>query len=303
MAAGMGSRFGGLKQVEPMNKNGEFIIDYSIYDAIRCGFDKVVFIIKEENYNLFRETVGKRIESKIKVEYVFQKLENLPEGYSVPEGREKPWGTAHAILVCKNCVHDDFVIINADDFYGYDAFRVASEFIKNKTSENKNNFGLISYKVKNTLSENGATKRGVCYSENGRLSNIIESSIEKIDDQIIATPLEQPDQSFAVDKNSPVSMNMWCFTPKLFDYLEQGFVEFLDNQVDSNPLKSEYLIPSVVAELINSGEVDVDLKTTKARWYGVTYREDKPQVVQALKDMTEQGIYPENLWDSAEKTL
>ena len=188
MAAGMGSRFGGLKQIEPMGPNGEFLIDYSIYDAINAGFNKVVFIIKEENYAIFKETIGKRVEDKINTEYVFQDMNDLPEGYTKPEERVKPWGTAHAILCAKDNIHEPFVIINADDFYGKDAYKVASNFLKNV--KEGNNYCLVGYKVANTLTENGAVKRGICKLENGNLTELIESNVEKIDGKIIAKPLD-----------------------------------------------------------------------------------------------------------------
>ena len=216
LAAGMGSRFGGLKQIEPIDGYGHFIIDYSIYDAIREGFTKVVFIIKRENYDIFRETIGKRIEKKIEVEYVFQEIDNLPEGYSVPEGRIKPWGTAHAILCAKDKVDENFAIINADDFYGRDAYHVISKFMKNNnTHDNILRYAMAGYKVKNTLTENGSVKRGVCEEENGYLTNIIECKVEKVDSEIIATPLEGGN-SFKVLEDAPVSMNMFAFTKDIF---------------------------------------------------------------------------------------
>ena len=293
MAAGMGSRFGGLKQIEPVNENNEFIIDYSIYDAIRAGFDRVIFIIKKENYEIFRNTVGKRVEDKIQVEYVFQELENLPYGYTVPEGRVKPWGTGHAIWCCKNVVKDDFAIVNADDFYGLDAYLTASRFIQSNSGLD---FGLVAYKVKNTLSENGAAKRGVCKTANGKLIDIIESSIEKIDGEIYATPLDY-DTSFIVDEDQVVSMNMWCFTPKIFKVLDREFPRFLATAIEENPLKAEFLLPTVVDKMVKNGAIDVQVKPTNAKWLGVTYKEDKESVVNGLKELTEHKIYPKSLWD------
>ena len=293
MAAGMGSRFGGLKQIEPVNENNEFIIDYSIYDAIRAGFDRVIFIIKKENYEIFRNTVGKRVEDKIKVEYVFQELENLPYGYEVPEGRVKPWGTGHAIWCCKNVVKDDFAIVNADDFYGLDAYLTASRFIQ---ANNNYDFGLVAYKVKNTLSENGSAKRGVCKTFNGKLIDIIESSIEKIDGEIYATPLDY-DYTFKIDEDQIVSMNMWCFTPKIFKMLDREFPRFLTTALEENPLKAEFLLPTIVDKMVKNGAVDVQVKATTAKWLGVTYKEDKESVVNGLKKLTERKIYPKSLWD------
>ena len=217
MAAGMGSRFGGLKQIEPMGPNGEFLIDYSIYDAINAGFNKVVFIIKEENYDIFKETIGKRVEDKINTEYVFQDMNDLPEGYTKPEERVKPWGTAHAILCAKDNIHEPFVIINADDFYGKDAYKVASNFLKNV--KEGNNYCLVGYKVANTLTENGAVKRGICKLENGNLTELIESNVEKIDGKIIAKPLDGR-EPFFVTEDTYVSMIMLCFTPSIFKYIE-----------------------------------------------------------------------------------
>lgn len=292
MAAGMGSRFGGLKQIEPVNDDGDFIIDYSIYDAIRSGFDRVVFIIKEENYEVFRETVGKRIEDKINVAYAFQKLESLPAGFTIPEGRVKPWGTAHAIWCCKDVVKGQFAVINADDFYGKNAFEQASSFIKNNT----NNFGLIAYLVKNTLSENGSAKRGVCKVENNQLVGITESSVEKKNGQIFATPLDE-DRTFVVDENQPVSMNMWCLTPDIFTTLEEKFPEFLNKNLSSNPLKCEYLLPTVIDEMVEAKLKKVDVLKTNARWLGVTYKEDKQSVVDGLKELTNKGEYPKHLWN------
>ncbi len=294
MAAGMGSRFGGLKQVEPMNEDGEFIIDYSVFDAIRCGFTKIIFIIKEENYDLFRETVGKRIEDKIEVEYVFQKLTNIPKGFSVPEGREKPWGTAHAILECANVVKDDFIIINADDFYGYDAFKQAANFLKNK-KKSSNNYAVIAYACQNTISDNGSTKRGVCTVKNGVLTNLEESVVEKKNGKIYATPLDTTNTR-EIDPNTLVSMNMLCFSPKLFDYLKEQFPIFLEQNLKTNPMKCEFLIPNILAEMIEKNLITVSVESTSAKWYGVTYKEDKPMVVKALKDMAKAGEYPAHLW-------
>lgn len=291
MAAGMGSRFGGLKQIEPINDNGEFIIDYSIYDAIRYGFDRVVFIIKHEIYDIFRETVGKRIEEKIQVEYVFQELDDLPEGFTVPEGRVKPWGTGHAILCCKDVVKDNFAIINADDFYGRDAFKVLAEFLKANSDDN---YALVGYKVDNTLADTGATKRGVCAVKNSMLTRIVESSVERKDGKIFATPLDS-DETKEIDKNTVVSMNMFGFTPKLFEVLENEFKNFLDETLETNPLKSEFLIPTIVDGEITKGQI-VQVLDTSAVWYGVTYKEDKEKVVNALRLLSEQGEYPMNLW-------
>ena len=292
MAAGMGSRFGGLKQIEPIDNNGNFIIDYSIYDAIKCGFDKVVFIIKKENYDIFRETVGSRIESKIKVEYVFQELSNLPEGYQVPDTRVKPWGTAHAILCCKDVVKENFAIINSDDFYGYDAYKTISTYLKNKTNDN---YAMVGYIASNTLTDNGSVKRGICQIKDNHLEKLIESLAERKGNQIIATPLNG-EESFTIEDDTPVSMNMFAFTPKIFDYLEERFPNFLEENKD-NIDKCEYLIPDVVFEQIKKGMVEVDVLKTTARWYGITYKEDKEQLVKSINDLVQNGAYPSNLWN------
>ena len=292
MAAGMGSRFGGLKQIEPIDNNGNFIIDYSIYDAIKCGFDKVVFIIKKENYDIFRETVGSRIESKVKVEYVFQELDNLPNGYQVPETRVKPWGTAHAILCCKDVVKENFVIINSDDFYGYDAYKTISTYLKNKTNDN---YAMVGYIASNTLTENGSVKRGICQIKDNYLEKITESLVERKGSQIIATPLDG-EEPFIIEDNTPVSMNMFAFTPKIFTYIEEHFAKFLEKNKD-NIDKCEYLIPDVVFEQIKNGMVKVDALKTTARWYGITYKEDKEQLVKSINDLVQDGMYPTNLWN------
>lgn len=295
MAAGMGSRFGGLKQIEPVGPTGEFIIDYSIYDALKAGFTKVVFIIKEENFELFKETVGKRIEDKIKVEYVFQRLEDLPEGYQLPSERVKPWGTAHAILSAKEKIHEPFAIINADDFYGRDAYLVISEFLDQMQSSEKKDYAMVAYLVKNTLTENGSVKRGVCEVEEGKLKKIIESKVEKIKDKIIASPLNGS-PSFEISPNGPVSMNMFGFHPSIFDYIEKEFPTFLNNHRDDIE-KCEYLIPDVVEEMMEKGLANVTVLSTNAKWQGVTYKEDKEIVVREINELIEKGEYPKKLWE------
>ncbi len=292
MAAGMGSRFGGLKQIEPIDEYGNFIIDYSIYDAIKVGFTKVIFIIKKENYDIFRETVGNRVSKYIEVEYVFQELDFLPDGYTVPDGRVKPWGTGHAILCCKDVVKENFAIINADDFYGRDAYRIIADFLKNNHDLSK--YAMAGYMVKNTLTENGAVKRGVCQAKDGYLTELVESSIEIKDDKFVATALEDGSE-FTVSGDDLVSMNMFGFTPKLFKYLESEFPKFLDSH-KNNIEKCEYLIPSLVFEQIEKGEATVQVLKTNAIWQGVTYREDKDKVVREIKNLVLKGEYPEGLW-------
>ena len=290
LAAGMGSRFGGLKQVEPIGPNGEFLLDYSIYDAIKAGFTKVVFLIKDEIYDLFRETVGKRIEGKIPVTYAFQRIGDIPEDVEIPEERVKPWGTAHAVLACKNDVFGNFVMINSDDFYGRDAYmKIADYFNNNETDD----YAMVAFRVANTMTENGSVKRGVCESENNLLTNIIESSIEKVDDKIIASPLDGRD-SFEVEPNSLVSMNFFGFTPRIFDRLEHDFPLFFEKNKD-NLLKCEYLIPDVVFDEIKDG-IKMHVLESTDKWLGVTYREDKEHVVSEIAKLIEEGVYPENLW-------
>ncbi len=292
LAAGMGSRFGGLKQIEPIGPNGEFIIDYSIFDAVRAGFNKVVFVIKEENYDIFRETVGKRVENIIPVSYVFQKLDDLPDGYKLPEGREKPWGTAQAVWACRNEVKGNFVMINSDDFYGKTAYMKIKEFFDNQNDANI--YTMVGFRVINTMTENGSVKRGVSKEENGYLTGIIESSIEKVDGKIIASPLSG-DASFEVDGNDLVSMNFFGFTDKIFSKLESGFKLFLDNNKDDLS-KCEYLIPDVVFEEIKNDKKVVVLESFD-KWLGVTYKEDKESVVSEIKKLVDNGEYPNKLWE------
>lgn len=290
MAAGMGSRFGGLKQIEPVHENGEFILDYSIYDAIKCGFDKVVFIIKEENYDIFRDTIGKRIENIIDVSYVFQNNDNIPSWVNLPSDRVKPLGTGHAILCCKDIVKENFAIINADDFYGRNAFEVASSFMKGN-----NGFAMVGYITGNTLTENGSVKRGVCEEQDGYLTKIIESSVEQIDGKILAKPLDGS-KEFMVNKDRLVSMNMFVFTPEIFNILEDNFNQFFkDNEKDLS--KCEYLIPDVVCKNVESGNIKVKVLPTTAKWQGITYKEDKEALVSGLNELVEHGEYPNKLWN------
>ena len=292
MAAGMGSRFGGLKQIEPFGPNGEFIIDYSVYDAIKAGFKKIVFIIKEENYDIFRETIGSRIEDKIKVEYAFQKLEDIPEGFELPETRVKPLGTGQAILSTKNLINENFAVINSDDFYGRDAYMVAANFLRNTDT---NTYGMVGYKVINTLTENGSVKRGICKMENGCLNSLIESSVINENGVITASPLDGK-ESFTMNEDELVSMNMLLFTPSIYPYLESKFLEFMNKNKDD--LSScEFLIPDVLTDAINEKYATVEVLKTTAKWEGVTYKEDKDGVVLAINKLIEEGVYPSNLWN------
>ena len=291
MAAGMGSRFGGLKQIEPMGPNGEFLIDYSIYDAKLAGFTKVVFIIKEENYNLFKETVGKRVESHIETEYVFQDASNLEEIYPALKDRVKPLGTGHAILCAKDKIDTPFAIINADDFYGRDAYFVASKYLDTIDDEH---YAVVGYSVSKTLSPNGAAKRGICREENGELIDLIESSVERVNGEIIASPLNGS-EPFKVTEDTLVSMNLLLFTPQVFKVLEKKLTLFLENNKEDLS-KCEFLIPDVVRSAMNEKTVTVDLLKTDSVWHGVTYREDKDEVVTAINKLIEEKIYPIKLW-------
>lgn len=291
MAAGMGSRFGGLKQIEPMGPNGEFLIDYSIYDAKLAGFTKVVFIIKEENYNLFKETVGKRVESHIETEYVFQDASNLEEAYPTLKERVKPLGTGHAILCAKDKIDTPFAIINADDFYGRDAYFVASKYLDTIDDEH---YAVVGYSVSKTLSPNGAAKRGICKEENGELVDLIESSVERVNSEIVASPLNGS-EPFKVTEDTLVSMNLLLFTPQIFEVLEKKLTVFLEeNKEDLS--KCEFLIPDVVRTAMNEKAVTVDLLKTDSVWHGVTYREDKEEVVTAINKLIEEKVYPNKLW-------
>ena len=295
MAAGMGSRFGGLKQMEPMDEAGNFLLDYSIYDAKRAGFDSVVFIIKHDFEKEFKATIGKRAESIIKVSYAFQDLNDIPERFKVPEGREKPWGTAHAIYAARDFIKEDFIVINGDDFYGKDAYDVAFKYLASLPKDAKGKYANVAFKVSNTMTENGSVKRGVCFEDkNHNLSKLVESSIERNKEgKIIATPLEGGD-AFEVSEDTPVSMNLFAFNKDLIDHLRNRFPEWLKK--NGKELKSEFLIPSVVDELVQEGKASLKLLSTDSVWFGVTYKEDKPGVVKALKELVDKGEYKAGLY-------
>lgn len=295
LAAGMGSRFGGLKQIEPVGPSNEFIIDYSVYDAIKAGFNKVVFLIKRENLELFKETVGARIEGHVKVEYAFQELDNIPKEYYLPEDRVKPLGTAHALLCCSSYVNEPFAMINADDFYGRDAFIKAYNYLSN-LDINSNDYGMIGYKVINTLTENGSVKRGVCnVDDNGYLTNLTESKVEKKNNIITATPLNG-DKPFIVSDNTTVSMNFLLFTPTIFNYIQDNFPIFFEENKD-NLLTKEYLIPELLGNLVKEKKVTTKVIATTASWYGITYKEDVSNVKEALNNLVNNHEYNVNLWE------
>ncbi len=291
MAAGMGSRFGGLKQITPVDEKGNFLIDYSIYDALKAGFTKVIFIIKKENYELFKETIGKRIEKRIKVEYAFQEMSNIPKFVKFPEKREKPWGTVHAILAAKNLIKDPFVVINADDFYGFDSYKIVSEFLK----ENNENHIAIPYPFCKVDSKHGSVKRGVLYLKEDNVESIRECSIEYVKDLVIAKPLDGKDE-FEIEKDHPVSMNMFGFQKSILEYLEEYFENFMkENQDDLE--KCECLISEFLEEYLSQKKITLKYRTSNSEWLGMTYKEDLLEVKNKIKELKEKGEYPNNLWE------
>ena len=285
MAAGMGSRYGGLKQLESIGPNEETIIDYSIFDAIRAGFTKVVFIIRKDFELVFKEKISNKFSGKIKVEYAFQDIKFLPEGYSCPNNREKPWGTAHAILSAQDLIHEPFIVINGDDFYGMNTFKVVADYYNNGSD----GFSMVSFQLGNTLSSNGSVSRGICTVVNNKLETVVEThGLKRIDSQIIG------DSQIVADSRDPVSMNVWGFTPRLFNYLNVMFVDFLERE--GSQLKSEYLIPTVVNNLIQSKEEDVFVLNSDEAWFGVTYQEDRDFVMNEILKLIENGRYPHKLF-------
>jgi hypothetical protein len=289
----MGSRYGGLKQLDGLGPNGETIMDYSIYDAIRAGFGKVVFVIRRVFEADFREKIVSKYVDRIPVELVFQELDNLPAGFKVPEGREKPWGTNHAVLMGKDVIHEPFAVINADDYYGRESFQVLADYLKSiEGTEGK--YAMVGYRVSNTLSESGSVARGVCETnEQGFLTKVTErTKILREEDGVIR--FIEEDGKTALDENTPVSMNMWAFTPDYFRYSEQCFVEFLKEH--GNELKSESYIPTLVDELIHSGKATCRVLDTPSRWFGVTYATDRPQVVEKFAQLVKDGVYPSPLF-------
>lgn len=292
MAAGIGSRFGGLKQLEPVDKNKNFIVDYSIFDAIKAGFNHVIFIIKKEYFEDFKNTIGNRIEKYVDVDYVFQDNQNIPINYNISHERLKPFGTGHAILCAKNYIRSDFAVINADDFYGNDAYKVAANFLR--TNTNPKIYALITYQASNTLSKHGSVKRGICKCENGYLKNIIESSIEENNNNLIATALEIQKVT-KISKTTPVSMNLFAFSKQFLKHLDSLFLEFLE-QNKTNLLTCEFFLPTAVSELINRNLIKVKTLSTNAKWYGITYKSDLEVVKNAISQMVKNNDYPNNLW-------
>ena len=294
MAAGMGSRYGGTKQIDPIGPNGEIILEYSIHDALKAGFDKVVFIINRTIEKDFRENIGYSIEKLVDTAYVYQSVDDIPEGFTVPEGRVKPWGTGHAVLLCKNVVDTPFAVINADDFYGAASFKALGEYLSTMAdTEGQYHFCMVGFRMENTLTENGHVSRGVCsVTPDGYLSGIHErTKIQRFGTEAKYT--EDGEAWITIPAGSTVSMNMWGFTPSLFNELETGFYKFLDKNRD-NAAKAEYYLPFAVDNLIIAGKARVRVLTTDDRWYGVTYREDRPVVMAAIAKLHEQGLYPGN---------
>lgn len=298
MAAGMGSRYGGLKQIDPVDDFGHIIMDFSIFDAKEAGFEKVIFIIKKEDETDFRAAVGSRMEQIMEVSYVYQDLNNIPCGYELPEERVKPWGTAHAILSCKGEIDGPFAVINADDYYGKDAFRKIFNYLSTHADDEKHRYTMVGYKLENTLTENGHVARGVCtISESGRLVDIVERTrIEKRGD-IIAYTEDEGETWNELPKDSIVSMNMWGFTFSILPAIQDGFAAFLEEGLKRNPLKCEYFLPTVVNDLLKEDRAVVEVLTSADKWYGVTYKKDKNLVVKAIEKMKKAGMYPEKLWE------
>ncbi|MCD7834382.1 MAG: nucleotidyltransferase [Lachnospiraceae bacterium] len=300
MAAGMGSRYGGLKQIDPVDPEGHIIMDFSVYDAVRAGFEKVIFIIKKENEADFRNAIGDRLEKQIEVSYVYQELSNLPEGFAVPDGRVKPWGTGHAVLSCLNEVDGPMVVINADDYYGSHAFALAYDFLTGKedaAAEITGRYMMVGYRLENTLTENGSVARGICETdENGHLIKITERTcIERHGDGIAYT--EDGGQSWIpLAADTTVSLNMWGFSADILIRLKERFQVFLEENLEKNPLKCEYFLPFVVDELLTEKKASVTVMRTPDKWYGVTYKEDKPALMEAIQKMKDGGLYPQRLW-------
>lgn len=297
MAAGMGSRYGGLKQIDPISDKGEIILDFSLYDAMMAGFEKVVFIIKKENEEDFRALIDERAGRHLSVEYAFQELSDIPEGYQVPEGRVKPWGTCHAVLSARNFIDGPFAVINADDYYGPGAFQSIFEYLETAEDDEKYRYCMVGYQLENTLTENGSVARGVCeVTADGQLSDIVErTKIMRREDGIAFTE-DDGDTWIPLSEGTTVSMNFWGFTESFVSEMQERFPAFLDKALVENPLKGEYFLPGVVDQLIKEDKASVKVLKSCDKWYGVTYQQDKQSVVDALQAMKDKGMYPEKLW-------
>ena len=298
LAAGMGSRYGGLKQMDSVAGHGQSIIDYSIYDARRAGFEKVIFVIKRALEEDFRRLVGDRIARGIQVEYAFQELDDLPAGYAVPAGRKKPWGTTHAVLAARDLIRGPFAVINSDDYYGPEAFRLIYDFLSTQDEAAvPQRYAMVSYLLGNTVTDNGSVARGVCrVGEDGLLREVVEHTRIEKDGSDACSTLDGGETWVPLPGSTPVSMNFWGFQRSFVDEGEARFPEFLDRILAENPEKGEFYLPLLVSRLIGEGKAQVRVLPSEDKWYGVTYREDKPGVVAALTDMTARGLYPENLW-------
>ena len=294
LAAGMGSRYGGLKQIDRIGPNGEIILELSAFDAIRAGFKKIVFIIKHEIENDFKEAIGNKLSQYCEVEYVFQDITKLPEGLNVPEGRVKPWGTAHAIMCCKEVVDAPFAVINADDYYGVSAFKTLYEFLTTSTDENE--YAMVGYRLGNTVSEHGSVARGVCSYENGKLTNVRELTKIEVHGDKIEHTMDGGESWEELPADSLVSMNMWGFKANVIERFESRFVEFFNEETPTNPLKAEYFIPMEIGRMLRNNEIEVKMLSSNDKWYGVTYQEDKPMVKAGIAKLMEDGVYPKPLW-------
>lgn len=296
LAAGMGSRYGGLKQLDGLGPNGETIMDYSIYDAIQAGFGKIVWVIRKDFENDFREKILSKYEGHVPCELCFQSLDDLPEGFTVPEGRVKPWGTNHAVLMAKDIIKEPFCVINCDDFYNRDCFKVIGKFLSELPEGAKNTYAMVGFRVGNTLSDNGTVARGICSKdEKGNLTTVVErTEIERRDGEIKYK--DDDGQWVATPENTPVSMNVWGFTPDYFEYSESFFKEFLANPENQKNLKAEFFIPLMVNKLINEGTATVKVLDTTSKWFGVTYSADRPSVVEKIQNLVDTGVYPNKLF-------
>ena len=298
MAAGMGSRYGGLKQIDPVDEDGHIIIDFSIYDAYQAGFEEVIFVIKKENEKDFHDAIGRRVQEVMKVSYVFQDINNIPEGYEIPKERIKPWGTAHAILCCKDRIEGPFAVIHADDYYGRDAFQQIYEYLVHSEDKEKYQYAMVGYQLKNTLTENGSVARGVCeVDKDGKLINVTERTQIVKRGEGAAFTEDNGTTWTELSGKTIVSMNMWGFTEGFLEEIEKGFGTFLREGLQKDPLKCEYYLPMVVSRLLEEDKAEVAVLTTTEKWYGVTYREDKPMVEAAIRDMKSAGMYPNKLWE------
>ena len=298
MAAGMGSRYGGLKQIDPVDEQGHIIIDFSLFDARRAGFERAVFIIKKENEQVFKEAIGDRVSKYMEVNYVFQDLNDVPEGFVIPEGRQKPWGTAHAIYACRNVIDAPFAVINADDYYGVEAFKVLYDYLTTHSDDDKYRYAMVGYRLGNTLTENGSVARGVCVtSEDGYLQTIAERT-NIIKTETGAAYSEDGGATYTdISPDTPVSMNMWGFYPSIIKEFGKSLDKFFAERVDANPLKAECFIPIEVDNLLKADKATVRVLSSKDKWFGVTYKEDKPFVMASIKALKDSGVYPEHLWE------